>query len=118
LADQVLATAGNSNTITIQNMTGATIAGAMTADYTVVNASGATMTDPAVAWSTPVAADAGLGVTAATNDTLSLTVGSTSSSVTLTAGTYSTLEDLASEINLQIEKSGMFQGDNAIKATV
>jgi flagellin-like hook-associated protein FlgL len=118
LADQVLATAGNSNTITIQNMTGATIAGAMTADYTVVNASGATMTDPAVAWSTPVAADAGLGVTAATNDTLSLTVGSTSSSVTLTAGTYSTLEDIASEINLQIEKSGMFQGDNAVKATV
>jgi flagellin len=117
LQDQVLATAGNGKVITISNMSGAALATPTTSVYNA--AGGATQTGGTVAaWSTAVAADAGLGVTAATNDTLSLTVGSTSSSVTLTAGTYSTLEDLASEINLQIEKSGMFQGDNAIKATV
>jgi len=117
LHDKVLATAGNGKIITIANMTGAAIATASTSTYNAAGA--ATQTGGTVAaWSTSVASGAGLAVTAATNDTLSLTVGSTSSSVTISAGTYSTIDALASEINLQIEKSGMFQGDNAIKAVV
>jgi len=52
-------------------------------------------------------------------NTLTLAVdGGPASTLTLTSGTYSTLEDLAKEVNLQIAKSGNFQGDNAIKAVV
>jgi flagellin len=62
---------------------------------------------------------ADLAVTSSTN-TLTIELGSsgTSNSVTLTAGAYASIDNLASEINRQIQSSGLFEGDNAVRAVV
>jgi flagellin len=66
------------------------------------------------AWTTSATALSTVG-----NTDLTVAVdGSPSVTLNVTSGSYSTLEDLASEVNLQIAKSGGFQGDNAIKAVV
>ena len=65
-------------------------------------------------WTTSATALSTAGATA-----LTIAVdGAPSTTLNVKSGTYSTLEDLASELNLQIAKSGAFQGDNAIKAVV
>jgi flagellin len=58
-----------------------------------------------------------LSTTGATDITIAVD-GAPSTTLSVADGTYSTLEDLASELNLRIAKSGGFQGDNAIKAVV
>jgi flagellin len=116
---KVLATAGNSGTLQVTNLTGAAIATAVTGTYTINNASGATFVTADIATGTTAWTTSAEGLTvAAGTKTLTVAVGATSSDLTLKEGVYSTLEGLASEINLQIEKSGMFQGDNAVKAVV
>jgi len=112
LGPKVMATAGDGANLLVTNMKDATIA--------LITSGGTTAggTTTPSAWSTPVAAGVGLTVTASTNDTLTVTLGSVASSLTMTAGKYSTLEDVANEINLQIARSGSFQGDNALQAVV
>ena len=62
---------------------------------------------------------ADLAVTSSTNTlTIELASSGTSNSVTLTAGAYANIENLASEINRQIQSSGLFEGDNAVRAVV
>ena len=63
---------------------------------------------------------ADITLTTGTNETLTIELDNSgvTQSLTLTLGTYSSLDKLADEINLQIGKSGQFEGDSAVVAVV
>jgi len=106
--NDVLATAGDGKKITLTAYGSTAITGI--ADGGGSTAGTITAPDPTTSAN---------AITLAGNKTLGVTVnGVAGPVVTLTNGTYSNLDDLASEINLQITKSGQYQGANAVKATV
>ncbi len=105
LSSAAAATPNTATTVTYTDGPSATAATFVAGDVTGVAAN---------AWSTSATALD----TAGANSLVVAVDGFASQTLTITSGTYSTLEDLASEINLQIAKSGGFQGDNAIKAVV
>jgi len=118
---KVLATSGNGAVLSITNtnvVNGAQVAiTAVTGTYTVSGTETYVTGDIAAgltAWTTSAAP-----VISGANNALTITAGSSPSvALTLTQGTYSTIDSLANEINLQITKSGAFQGDQAVKAVV
>ena len=59
------------------------------------------------------------GITVAAAETLTFTIaGTAKTAVSITAGTYATLDDLAAEMQMQIDRSGNFQGDDALTVSV
>ena len=59
------------------------------------------------------------GITVGAAETMTFTIaGTAKTAVSITQGTYSTLDDVAAEIQMQIDRSGNFQGDDALTVSV
>ena len=117
LAPKILATAGNGGVITMTDVAAGTALAANTVTSYTKSAANESYVVGDVSASTWVAKASGITVDG-TNNTLTLDLEGVTSSLTLSSGKYSSLENLAAEINLQVDKSAMFQGENAVKATV
>ena len=85
---------------------------------TIAQGTGSTNTGAVATGTMSTIADITLAT--ATNETLTIELGNSgvTQDLTLTLGTYSSLDKLADEINLQIGKSGQFEGDSAVVAVV
>ena len=117
LAPKILATAGNGGVITMTDVAAGTALSTNTVTSYTKSAANESYVVGDIVASTWVAKASGITVDG-TNNTLTLDLEGVTSSLTLSSGKYSSLENLAAEINLQVDKSAMFQGENAIKATV
>jgi flagellin len=68
---------------------------------------------------TTKATQSSIVVTASQDEDLTIALdGATGKQISLTAGTYGSLEDLAAEINRVASSSGLFEGNDAIRAVV